>query len=119
MTDPTDLAEWLSAQLDEDERRIREDIEWWWQGHSRIDVYGANGALIAGADDYVRPLVDPGRVLRGIEAKRRLVERMAEVLHLGWDYYENSTVIELAESTLRALAAEYADRPGYREEWAP
>lgn len=60
---------------------------------------------------------DPTRVLREIDAKRDLL-RFAEGIH---DHHETFTtgVAARLEQTLRLFALAYADRPGFREEWAP
>lgn len=60
---------------------------------------------------------DPARVLREIDAKRDLL-RFAKGIH---DHHETFTtgVAARLEQTLRLFALAYADRPGYREEWAP
>ncbi|MDX2667408.1 DUF6221 family protein [Streptomyces stelliscabiei] len=62
---------------------------------------------------------DPARVLREVEAKRSIIEQheryAAERRRMmgGWDPQSDDSPI------LAALAAVYADRPGYREEWRP
>lgn len=59
---------------------------------------------------------DPARVLREIDAKRDLL-RLAERAH---DYHETFTsgFASALEQTLRLFALAYADRPGFRKEWA-
>jgi hypothetical protein len=53
---------------------------------------------------------DPARVLREIDAKRRIIGRInSHAAVMGWD--------EVHGDLLRSLALPYADRPGYREEW--
>jgi hypothetical protein len=54
---------------------------------------------------------DPARVLREIEAKRRIVDRYAWLREHG-DAGDAAWVLPL-------LAAAYADHPDYRPEWAP
>lgn len=76
---------------------------------------------------------DPARVLREIDAKRQLVKlhgRATLRAGGGAQYYATTTVCRSCEpnlqfpeeswpcSTLRLLASVYADRDGYREEWA-
>jgi hypothetical protein len=147
-----DLVRWLSEQLDEDERIARavrvphdwhqgpgDDPEWtdaemvcmWppefhtpyerdkhWRG---LGVEGAELAAHIAAHD-------PARVLREIDAKRRLVE-----CHEPWTASNGDTICgrcgrehidgrpggHFPCQTLRLLALPYADRPGYREEWRP
>lgn len=55
---------------------------------------------------------EPARVLVEVEAKRRIIDLHAHFLG-------RMAVDELADMTLRLLALPYANRPGYREEWAP
>lgn len=79
---------------------------------------------------------DPARVLAECEAKRRIVEMHAVVELKDWRSldggYPTCTVSHACETcgtyseypeawpcdTLRALALPYADREGYRQEWA-
>lgn len=58
---------------------------------------------------------DPARVLREVAAKRRRIEALAEAAERG--LYITATYT--AEDALRDEAAVYADRPGYKEDWAP
>lgn len=74
---------------------------------------------------------DPVRVLREVEAKRRLLDEhkpdrpkgrpnmerhcLTCTTAQGWD----ETASEANCLTLRLLALPYADRPGYREDWRP
>lgn len=68
---------------------------------------------------------DPARVLAEVEAKRAIVDH-AEYWFTtlrqtpeGWTV-ETCTAYRMAmEWTLRRLAAPYADRPGYQQEWRP
>lgn len=73
-------------------------------------------------------LHDPSRVLREIDAKRRIVE-----CHEPWTASNGDTICGRCGrehidgrpgghypcQTLRLLALPYADRAGYREEWRP
>ncbi|MFD8805596.1 DUF6221 family protein [Streptomyces sp. NPDC059597] len=140
-----DLVEWLRAQLDEDERIARAaseytEAEWrldedgetvlWWPPEPRVaDKEREKGLPVVsdrwrGQTIYARaaPHVaahDPARVLREIDAKRRI---LAEHWLNGWvcDTCDNGEVGQTFPcATLRLLALPYADRPGYREEWRP
>ena len=66
---------------------------------------------------------DPARVLREVEAKRRLIElHGADGAHEcpeGADAWGARTGYERNCLTLRLLAAVYADHPDYLEEWRP
>jgi hypothetical protein len=119
-----ELVRWFGEQLDEDERIARR------AGDSFRQI-GETGVIVATEGDRAEECAsanwtgiaehivrhDPARVLREIEAKRDLL-RLAERAH---DYHETFTsgFASALEGTLRLFALAYADRPGYREEWAP
>ncbi|WP_432010164.1 DUF6221 family protein [Streptomyces cucumeris] len=111
-----ELVRWLGEQLDEDERVAREcagNGEW---DADDIAIYGPDLA------PEVRQHMaehDPARVLREIDAKRRI---LAEHALNGWvcSTCDNGEVEQVFPCpTLRLLALPYADRPGYREAWRP
>ncbi|MEW2161430.1 DUF6221 family protein [Streptomyces sp. NPDC007084] len=129
-----DLAQWLGAQLDEDQRIVSRaldhvDAEWRLDAARnvvfcrRLTVSGRQSTPVT-AIEWRYPRVgapalaphvaehDPARVLREIDAKRRMIGRInSHATMMGWD--------EVHGDLLRLLAAPYADRPGYREEWRP
>lgn len=131
-----ELVRWLGEQLDEDERIARaaghEHVapapwrgESWddavLNGDGLVDAKGDGIAVVKGErvrDHLVRH--DPARVLREIDAKRRI---LAEHALNGWvcSTCDDGEVPPQAFPcpTLRLLALPYADRPGYRAEWAP
>lgn len=134
-----DLAQWLNAQLDEDQRDaeerrgvfpspgVEDDGAVWL--HIRP---GGNAAIVwhrdpkAGYDDMAKLRnwadTDRGwtqeRVLREIEAKRRLLYQFE---HRGDSVRATAGLWDggVWDDMLRLLALPYADRPGYREEWRP
>ncbi|MDX2566070.1 DUF6221 family protein [Streptomyces scabiei] len=162
-----DLMQWLSAQLDEDERIARaasggtvvgEPGNWrpapggdeWETLRTDCDedellvalrpglprppdvMSGLWGEIVCYRPEFEDPgdesplpqfehaaRHDPARVLREVEAKRSIIEQheryAAERRRMmgGWDPQSDDSPI------LAALAAVYADRPGYREEWKP
>ncbi|GAA4687922.1 DUF6221 family protein [Streptomyces youssoufiensis] len=136
-----DLVRWLGEQLDEDEAAARAagGTAWHWE-HSVGDMcddrtcpYGelttdeavimqVHGFDVRQDDRQVADHVarhDPARVLREIDAKRRI---LAEHALNGWvcTTCDNGEVEQVFPCpTLRLLALPYADRPGYREEWRP
>ncbi|UJV42054.1 DUF6221 family protein [Streptomyces sp. AMCC400023] len=144
-----DLVQWLAAQLDEDEQKARDATPgpWWhnpgkqWLGPEAFEKYdlrqGEEFVGYGGPHPFTGAVAstgpasnmqgmkdaafiaawDPARVLREIDAKRDLL-RFAEGIH---DHHETFTtgVAARLEQTLRLFALAYADRPGYREEWAP
>ncbi|MDX3068734.1 DUF6221 family protein [Streptomyces sp. ND04-05B] len=128
-----DLVQWLGAQLDADERDARarrgvfpspgvEDDGAVWL-HVRP---GGNAAIVwyrnpaDGYDDMAKlrdwASAEDGwtheRVLREIEAKRRIIGAFE-------NYDREAPELDVPESVVRLLALPYADRPGYREEWRP
>jgi hypothetical protein len=156
-----DLVRWLRTQLDADEEtaraaaRQRGHGEWRAEADAR-EIVEVVGRSEPGDDSYpYTPVVlqpdddetaahvaawDPARVLREIDAKRRLLEEhsltVEKVDAAPYDSFtgerrpdEHSvtcTVCGWASDdpssaclTVRLLALPYADRPGYREEWAP
>jgi hypothetical protein len=122
-----EFVEWLRAQLDEDERIARATT---WEGSgNKLDwELIASATIDVGGDEFYvgdRAIAnhmmawEPARVLREIDAKRRLLDEHA--LN-GWacatcDTGEVEQVFPCP--TLRILALPYADRPGYHEEWRP
>lgn len=142
MSDLNTLVGWLEAQFDEDERMARDrrgifpspGVD----GDGTVWLHvrpGGNAVLvrqrdpIAGHNDLakLRNWANAGcgwtleRVLREIDAKRRILAAAAETR--AWAIGESGAAagpaVKLANWTLRLLAAPYADRPGYREEWRP
>lgn len=126
-----DLVEWLRAQLNEDEAaaeaclplhlrvgRFRgKEVPRWRitkSGRGIIDEDGgtlrAQQIFPAEAEHVIRH--DPARVLREIDAKRRIIAEAAE-------YEPGISGYAEMHAVLRLLALPYADRPGFREEWAP
>ncbi|WP_075737515.1 DUF6221 family protein [Streptomyces acidiscabies] len=143
-----DLATWLRACLDEDERLAREATAGPWSRmgqrvldpsppSDRLGIGMAVGHAAATADfnetaEHIAEH-DPARVLREVDAKRRIVAE--HPAGAGWDGRDVDGLVcrTCAEdssdggrsgdpfpcTTLRLLALPYADRPGYREEWRP
>jgi hypothetical protein len=90
------LIGFLSARLDEDEANARAAQSLWPDTHFTISP----GSLVL--VEFHRRHV-PARVLREVEAKRRMLED----LDLTYPDVE------------QLLAAVYSDHPDYRPEWAP
>jgi hypothetical protein len=151
-----DLVEWLRLQLDDDERIAQvpsgngyEPDIWeiqpsrsgrWSQVVSISRVLGepieAAGredpqpvALVQSGRWEDRHIVnwDPDRVLREVEAKRKILARHASrdhfcpapIDHDGYIWFEagEERRADIPCGDLRDLAAPYSDRPGFREEW--
>lgn len=156
-----DLVQWLGEQLDEDER-IARAASWCDEAASWRTEPSPFGARHAGQRWYVEDAMDdgvishvdpaasddegvarhiarhdPARVLREIDAKRRLVEDLLSDPHVEVDDpFYSCAVVARADvkrfggvcdcgrddrllQRLRLLALPYADRPGFREEWRP
>lgn len=137
-----DLVRWLGEQLDKDAARAEEaaaargghwSAQSWQNGrHAARHYVGASAEagvvrsdseIMTGGAAVVRHAAahDPARVLREIDAKRKIVQLLAETIEAGEnykgpDYYDG---VNACERTLELLALPYADRPGYRAEWAP
>lgn len=143
-----DLVAFLRARLDEDEQVARAACEYaeatwlldeefgetvlWWPPEPRIAEKERQHGLPVVSDEWrgqtiesggtrIAPHIarhDPARVLREVEAKRRLLYQ--------FEHHGNSVRATVAPSTggvwddlLRMLALPYADHPDYREEWRP
>jgi hypothetical protein len=111
-----DLVQFLRARLDEDERRARRAID------------GPRNQFVS-ADEDIDPLLFdedgtfalPARVLAEVDAKRRIVDRMAGMLAAaeGDSEVDHYGGLDAAEGTLELLALPFADHPVYRDEWRP
>ncbi|MFF1483112.1 DUF6221 family protein [Streptomyces sp. NPDC058319] len=155
-----EFVRWLRAQFDADEQIARAAARQRGGGEWDADADPEHRIAVVGRyrpaePDYPdRPVVldpdanetavhiachDPARVLREIDAKRRILDlyataveersalrtRMREVLRAESDEFgqlhlEESGLIETARRltpVVRLLALPYADQPGYREEW--
>jgi uncharacterized protein DUF6221 len=124
-----DLVQWLHAQLDADERIVRTvedrsapwDGQWMADGDSAVRTVNGHvlfyrhdsGPLKPGLADHVAEW-DPARVLREIDAKRWMVEVLANSMKP-----DPGTGIPrgVAWSMLRRMAEVYQDRPGWQSYW--
>jgi hypothetical protein len=131
MTGMSDLVEFLTARLDEDEQVARD---------AAVDAGGTwkPGAGVWGDLDEVFPVVydegrptpdqaahiarhDPARVLADVAAKRQLVVALAGYVPADMHFLDDVTAsrAHVALLGLTHLALPYADHPDYREEWKP
>ncbi|WP_037683058.1 DUF6221 family protein [Streptomyces griseus] len=128
-----DLANWLRAQLDEDERIARTATLGPWVQSGIGDYgwtvdFGRPGAGVETADteqgladaDFIAAH-NPARVLREIDAKRQILAlHRPYVAESGQACLGCAGGIEFERCpVVRLLALPYAGRPGYREEWRP
>ncbi|MEV5608667.1 DUF6221 family protein [Streptomyces sp. NPDC052225] len=107
------LARWLTTQLDEDARIVSSwhtlacDIHAYLAGDA--DSVKATMAMFHDAPGAVCDCEVPARMLREVDAKRRIVAR----------YSDGTEAAERLRPVVRLLALPYADRPGYQEGWRP
>jgi hypothetical protein len=137
----SDLVPWLRAQLDSDEAAARDcprpegwHIEDRTSGFDERDpeLIGGGKSIATFAYDHCGALTlahvirhDPASVLRDIAAKRAIVDLhicpcpddCGECGACSGAHHADPTYAPCP--TLRHLAAAYADRDGYRPEWAP
>ncbi|MFE6893956.1 DUF6221 family protein [Streptomyces sp. NPDC057694] len=123
-----DLVRWLGAQLDADTRRASSlhaldcDIHAYLQGH--LESVKAAMSMFHEAPGAVCDCGVPARVLREVDAERRILARFRDALTEAEspDHLVSGparTALLVVEPIAKDLAAVYADRPGYREEWRP
>lgn len=135
----SDLIEFLRARLDEDEEAAR-NFDW-------IDTtktpepspYQKSAGITPGppqtwelepSPEYITVYIDPARVLREVEAKRRMIETVLDY-ESSLDH-ERGCVHDPEEiaaggcdrlpdriEAFWVLALPYSDHPDYREEWRP
>jgi hypothetical protein len=154
-----DLAEFLRARLDDVEQVARAATAGPWRVHDTwLNVGGHTATVLSGEgngtdlrawlptwstepwdekrnvwnDAEHIALHDPARVLRQVEAGRRIVDEHEHVPAAPWGSTEVTSVgCETCHdqggdvigkgwcATVRALALPFADHPEYRPEWAP
>ncbi|MFB4285689.1 DUF6221 family protein [Nonomuraea sp. MTCD27] len=118
-----DLIAFLRARLNEDEQEALAASPGPWKANAEQhevlavdDIEVATGFALNGEQlrATVRHIVrhDPARVLREVEAKRRMLQAHIGYYGLGMDEY-------WPIPTLTLLALPYANHPDYREEWRP
>lgn len=126
-----ELVQLLRDRLDEDEQAARAAAPGPWRQDEpeRRDfvrsvedgyVVDCSGSRAPGENAAHVARHDPARVLRDIEARRSILDDLAEVIRWGErkgpDYQDG---VDACERTLKRLALPYADHPDYRAEWRP
>lgn len=127
------LAEFLKARLDEDEQAARDaGADTWTASDSGLyhedastqpGPFAVDGYGYLGAEGIHIARHDPARVLREVEAKRRIMALHTIRSGTGGDWDTDPAAIcnECGGlypcETLELLALPYADHPDYREEW--
>ena len=142
----TDLDAWLLEQIDADVQVIRVACTYshetfarsgaddWSlrrdpiQPESVAQVWASIGALRAHFTGITAPTLsnvgryletfDPERALAGCDAKRRIIEHVAEQQDSAYGELGTFLPPEWLD-VLKLLALPYSDRPGYRPEWRP
>lgn len=121
------LAAFLNARLDEDERAARAASPGPWSANAEHDeVHGDDGIPVADgfalSNRQLRATVDhivrhdPVRVLRDVEAKRR----MLDWLHRTRDWAIENNLWSYDETEpLLLIALPYADHPDFDPAWRP
>ena len=103
-----DIVEFLRARLDEDEAVAR-------GGADPYVLAERHGWVPVGAEwEHVARHGDPARVLREVEAKRRIIQEHVDQVEMD----DPCVPIVAGERLLRHLGAVYADHPDYDPEWA-
>lgn len=133
-----DLGQWLTTQLDEDEQTARAATPGPWE-QGGVGDFGwtvnfsrrNSGAETEDSEEGYADAAfiaewDPARVLREIDAKRKLIAEhpSINVSDLGSDcgtcvWPDTVMAAPWPCPTLRLLALPYADREGYQESWHP
>lgn len=148
-----DIVRWVGEQLDTDERILRAAAdelgglplggEWTYDGQYVLATHERN-LVAVGSQDFMSVEIgrhikewDPSRVLREIDAKRKLLILHRPVRRADFTESDgspagpmvvchecdaNTTDADWPDTpcwTLRFLAAPYDDRPGYKEDWRP
>ncbi|MFD5221384.1 DUF6221 family protein [Streptomyces tendae] len=129
-----ELVQWLRAQLDDDERTARAATEGPWSvdADSYAEAiyaadrcttvvaggrWGGEASVFESTEDALHiARHDPARVLREIDAARVL---LAQYEGLKDGLLDDMSGVFALETAIRAKAAVYADRAGYREKWRP
>jgi hypothetical protein len=129
-----DLIAFLRARLAEDEATARA-VAWDGSGNSLSWGLAASATVEVGNDEFntddrtvANHIVnhDPARVLREVEAKRRILtdvvsemDSMTDQIHLEWGAGPLDPTTRESLILLRLLALPYADHPDFRDEWRP
>lgn len=128
---------WLRAQLDADERiaRAAGGVDWLRPEHpgETVAIFDSKGEPVVYDEGWPTEeqqahiaTHDPARVLREIEAKRRIVRAYEAAVAAFNDsgpamanYDRLVGSVSSLRGSLERLAEVYADRPGFQESWRP
>lgn len=118
----TDLITWLRAQLDEDERLTRAEIERRAAWQRNLDAMRRAGEIpMTGFIDYDLDGApgDPRRMLTEVKAKRRLLDEYVTYRDIP-DLYDGTWehgILTGLRIAVEIFATSYEARPGYQPEW--
>lgn len=127
-----ELVEWLLDRLDEEKRdaeaALREAVPVGWFPPDMLPQEPVDWQLRSLPPAVQQHIArnDPRRVLREVEAKRRILDLHADTRP--YVYRDDGTracgecgdgTVEMPCLTVRLLALRFADAPGYRDEWRP
>ena len=114
-----ELVDFIRARLDEDQQAAEEAQKKTTTTRRRVGGEWVEDTVQP--PEWRRSVWPPARVLREIDAKRRVVDLMEGMLAAarGDSEVDHYGGLGAAEDTLELLALPYADRPDYREEWRP
>lgn len=118
MTTPS-IVEFLTARLQEDEDTAQAGggDEWEYEYGSSWIVSNPEGPVVYDEGSPTEnQAVHIARVLREVEAKRKIVEAASITLDI---YTGFSPFMDFITETLRRLASTWADHPDYDPAWTP
>ena len=120
MSDVDDLVTWLRAQVDDDERLLDAYEQHMSEAAARAGSY----VLVVPSGWHPGEPFDVDRQRAGVAARRRILDLHAEPHECpDWDRILGETCTgyygDEGCPTMRLTGLEYADRPGYRDEWRP
>jgi hypothetical protein len=118
MTGMDDLVTWLRAQLADDERKIAAMEREEGRVQTAPIFQGHPPNWLAGVDIFV----SSKRWRDEVDVKRRILDRYADALARQGDWEESQIAAHICAEEyegwiIPALAAPYAGRAGWREEW--
>jgi hypothetical protein len=120
-----DLVRWLSAQLDEEQQAAEEALRRTTTTRRRIGGQWVEDTVQP--PEWRRSAWGPARVLREIDAKRKLLARYEQAASeyaaksRAYDYESETGRVRtrVLGEAVRIAAEAYADRDGYQESWRP
>ncbi|MFI1524950.1 DUF6221 family protein [Streptomyces griseus] len=111
-----DLVQFLRDRLAEDEQTARAAGDGWYGYDPEQQI-----AFVPPEDSRHIARHDPARVLREVEAKRRILDEVVPEVEKAEEMIEDEwhTSTDAADDLIRLLALPYADHPDYQDTWRP